>query len=99
MQPSAKAVIQNPEGRGFLYGNTYRLSNLQGEVTYNVTLGHNKLGYYSFLGQLKFQTLEDAQEYVDSIGATPGVVTGKEYYAITRQEGCSSDLCSFFSVK
>ena len=99
MQPSAKAVTQNPKGRGYLNGDMRRLSNLSGEVTYNVTLGINSLGYYSFIGQLKFKTLDDAQEYVDYIGATPGVVPEKEYYAITRQESCGSSHVSFHSVK
>lgn len=98
---SSKAVSQSPleKGRGWINGNSRRLSNLPGEVTYNVTKGVNLLGYYTFLGQLKFSTLPDALEYVESTGASPGVLSGKEYYAITRQEGLVSGQASFFSVK
>jgi len=97
MKTSEKALIQNPEGRGFM-----KLGNHSGEITYNVALGINNWGVYKMLGQLKFDTVEDAKDYVLELGATEmimGQSKGKEYYAITKQDGCAFMSIGFYSVK
>jgi len=100
MKTSKKAIIQAPEGRGFMNGNSMKISNHSGEITYNVALGKNTFSMgYEMLGQLKFATVEDAKEYVDVVGASEGVVEGKEYYAITKQDGCAFMSIGFYSVK
>jgi hypothetical protein len=100
MTPSKKSIIQNPEGRGFMNGNQMKLGNHFGEITYNVALGVNSFFQYTMLGQLKFASLEDAQDYIfNTVGATEGTLKGKEYYSLSKQEGCAFSAIGFYSVK
>lgn len=100
MNTSNKALVQtNGEGRGFLNGNINRLANYTNEITFNVDLGYDRLLHYYWIGWLKFASLEDAMEYVQDQGATEGTVSGKEYYSVTKQEGCCFQSIGFYSVK
>jgi hypothetical protein len=100
MKTSKKALIQNPEGRGYMNGEQGRLSNHSGEVTFNVVLGINPpLSNYKFLGQLKFSNVVDAKEYLSELGATEGTEKNKEYFSLCKQDGCALSSLGFFIIK
>lgn len=99
MEGSKKAIFQNPEGRGWLNGDSRRLSNYDNETTFNVSLGKSYFNYYTFLGWLKFQSIEDALEYLEEVGATEGIIHDKEYYCLMKQEGCAFSNIKFYSIK
>ena len=100
MKTSVKALVQNPEGRGYVNGDYNRLGNHTNEVTFNVTKGVNTFDhYYKILGRLKFATIEDAKEYLGELGVEPGTTkTGEEHYSLTEQDGCCFTSIAFHPV-
>ena len=78
-------------------GNRIMLGNHPGEITFNVVRGVTGFYGYEMKGVLKFATVEDAMEYVDGVGACEGDINlGQEYYAITKQDGCSFNSIGFY---
>lgn len=99
---SEKAVRQDIAENGFLNNDRRRISNKTNEVTYNVTQGYNYLLKYYFVQWLKFATLEDALEYLASIGATIGRQEkdgSSVYFSLTKQQGCCFSYIESYSIK
>ena len=99
MQASEKAIVQNPEGRGILNNNYKHLSNFENEITFNIYHWNGDRKYPQFFDYLRFQTIEDAYEYLAAIGATEGTEKNKEYYSLQRVDGCCFLSIAFYSVK
>lgn len=96
-------VVQNVtdgNGRGYSNGDSLLLGNFTKEITYNVTLGYSAWGHYKRLSVVKFATIQDAMEYLVSLGSqaqTTSFEFYEKYFSLTKQEGCVFSTIGFFT--
>lgn len=98
---STKAVVQTEEDRGFLNNDLNKIANYTDEITYNVVCGYNEILHFYRLGEIKFQKIEDAKEYLNTINATVGRASDKNqtYYSLIKQDGCCFNFIEVYSIK